>query len=99
MMHRRAGREIVSGILSRIICDDREAFDSIAENIVLIDECDDEWHALHEVLDSAIGQEILDSFTPHGFIGLTYYDSGARSIYDSVRPIKSLADMKDLKIR
>src|SRR5579859_4176620 len=54
---------------------------------------------LHEVLDSAIGQEILDSFTPHGFIGLTYYDSGARSIYDSVRPIKSLADMKDLKIR
>jgi tripartite ATP-independent transporter DctP family solute receptor len=54
---------------------------------------------LHEVLDGAIGQEILDSFTPHGFIGLTYYDSGARSIYDSVRPIKSLADMKDLKIR
>ena len=54
---------------------------------------------LHSVLDSAIGQEILDSFTPHGFIGLTYYDSGARSIYDSVRPIKSLADMKDLKIR
>jgi len=54
---------------------------------------------LHEVLDSAIGQEILDSFAPHGFIGLTYYDSGARSIYDSVRPIKSIADMKNLKIR
>jgi tripartite ATP-independent transporter DctP family solute receptor len=54
---------------------------------------------LHSVLDSKIGQEILDSFTPHGFIGLTYYDSGARSIYDSVRPIKSIADMKNLKIR
>ncbi len=54
---------------------------------------------LHDVLDSQIGQEILDSFAPHGFIGLTYYDSGARSIYNSVRPIKSTADMKDLKIR
>jgi tripartite ATP-independent transporter DctP family solute receptor len=54
---------------------------------------------LHAVLDSQIGQEILDSFAPHGFVGLTYYDSGARSIYDSVRPIKSIADMKGLKIR
>ena len=54
---------------------------------------------LHNVLDSQIGQEILDSFAAHGFIGLTYYDSGARSIYDSVRPIKSTADMKNLKIR
>jgi tripartite ATP-independent transporter DctP family solute receptor len=54
---------------------------------------------LHAVLDSQIGQEILDSFATHGFVGLTYYDSGARSIYDSVRPIKSVADMKNLKIR
>ena len=54
---------------------------------------------LHKVLDSQIGQEILDSFTAQGFIGLTYYDSGARSIYDSVRPIRSVADLKGLKIR
>ena len=54
---------------------------------------------LHNVLDNKIGQEILDSFTDHGFVGLTYYDSGARSIHDSVRPIKSVVDMKDLKIR
>ena len=54
---------------------------------------------LHAVLDSDIGQHILDSFASHGFVGLTYYDSGARSIYDSVRPIKSMADMKNLKIR
>jgi tripartite ATP-independent transporter DctP family solute receptor len=54
---------------------------------------------LHTVLDSQVGQDILDSFAPHGFVGLTYYDSGARSIYDSVRPIKSVADMKNLKIR
>jgi len=54
---------------------------------------------LHQVLDSEIGRDILDSFTPHGFVGLTFYDSGARSIYDSVRPIRSIADMNGLKIR
>jgi tripartite ATP-independent transporter DctP family solute receptor len=54
---------------------------------------------LHKVLDGDIGNEILESFQPHGFIGLTFYDSGARSIYNSVRPIRSVADLKGLKIR
>jgi tripartite ATP-independent transporter DctP family solute receptor len=54
---------------------------------------------LHKVLDGEIGKEILDTFAPHGFIGLTFYDSGARSIYNNVRPIRSLADLKGLKIR
>jgi len=54
---------------------------------------------LHRVLDQGIGQEILAQFQPHGFVGLTFYDSGARSIYNSVRPIRSLADMKGLRIR
>jgi tripartite ATP-independent transporter DctP family solute receptor len=54
---------------------------------------------LHNVLDKAIGSEILASFERHGFVGLTFYDSGARSIYNSVRPVRSLADMKGLRIR
>jgi tripartite ATP-independent transporter DctP family solute receptor len=54
---------------------------------------------LHNVLDGAIGEEILASFEPYGFIGLTFYDSGARSIYNSVRPVQAVADMKGLKIR
>lgn len=54
---------------------------------------------LHAVLDGPIGDEILASFQPSGFIGLTFYDSGARSVYNSVRPIRSLADMKGLRIR
>ncbi len=54
---------------------------------------------LHRVLDGPIGQEILASFEPFGFVGLTFYDSGARSIYNSVRPVRRLADMKGLKIR
>ena len=32
-------------------------------------------------------------------IGLAFYDSGARSIYTATKPIKSLADVKDMKIR
>jgi tripartite ATP-independent transporter DctP family solute receptor len=54
---------------------------------------------LHRVLDGPIGDEILTSFAPHGFVGLAFYDSGARSIYNAVRPIRSLADMKGLRIR
>jgi tripartite ATP-independent transporter DctP family solute receptor len=54
---------------------------------------------LHNVLDKEIGSEILASFERHGFVGLTFYDSGARSIYNSVRPVRSLADMKGLRIR
>lgn len=54
---------------------------------------------LHKVLDSDVGKDILDSLQPHGFVGLTFYDSGARSMYNNVRPIRSLADLKGLKIR
>ena len=54
---------------------------------------------LHKVLDGPIGDEILASFEGFGFIGLTFYDSGARSLYNSVRPVRSLADMKGLRIR
>ncbi len=54
---------------------------------------------LHKVLDGPIGEEILASFEASGFIGLTFFDSGARSFYNSVRPIRSLNDMKGLRIR
>jgi tripartite ATP-independent transporter DctP family solute receptor len=54
---------------------------------------------LHHVLDQGIGREILAGFERHGFVGLTFYDSGARSIYNSVRPVRSLEDLKGLRIR
>jgi TRAP-type C4-dicarboxylate transport system substrate-binding protein len=52
-----------------------------------------------KVLDGPIGTAILDSFEPFGFVGLTFYDSGARSVYNSVRPVRSVADMKGLRLR
>jgi len=54
---------------------------------------------LQKVLDGPIGHEILDSFEPHGFVGLAFYDSGARSIYNSVRPVRSISDLKGLRLR
>jgi tripartite ATP-independent transporter DctP family solute receptor len=54
---------------------------------------------LEKVLDGPIGNEILGSFEPYGFVGLAFYDSGARSIYNSVRPVRSIADMKGLRLR
>src|ERR1700754_4336601 len=54
---------------------------------------------LHNVLDRAIGNEVLAGFQQHGFVGLAFYDSGARSIYNSVKPVRTLADMKGLRIR
>jgi len=52
-----------------------------------------------EVLNSEIGDEFLGSLEPAGFVGLSWFDSGARSFYNSVRPIKTVADLDGLKIR
>ena len=45
-----------------------------------------------------MGDEILKDCEQHGFIGLAFYDSGARSIY-AKKPIKTVADVKGMKIR
>jgi len=54
---------------------------------------------MHKTVDGPIGDEILAAFEPHGLIGLTYYDSGARSFYTTKKPIEKLADLKGMKIR
>ena len=45
-----------------------------------------------------MGPEILKSCESAGYVGLAFYDSGARSIY-AKKPIKTVADAKGLKIR
>jgi tripartite ATP-independent transporter DctP family solute receptor len=54
---------------------------------------------MRKVLDGTIGEEILKECEAQGFVGLAFYDSGARSIYTVKKPIKSLADAKGLKVR
>ena len=55
-------------------------------------------HYYRALLDPEVGQKILDSSKGKGFVGLTYYDGGARSFY-AAKPIKSPADLKGMKIR
>jgi tripartite ATP-independent transporter DctP family solute receptor len=54
---------------------------------------------LHAVLDSEIGQEVLDLFEAHDLVALAYYDPGARSFYNREKPIKSIEDLAGLKFR
>lgn len=49
--------------------------------------------------DGAPGRAILDAMTPHGLKGLCYYDSGARSFYNTRHPIHTPDDLRGLKIR
>ena len=53
---------------------------------------------MRKSLDGPVGDEILRSCESQGFVGLAFYDSGARSIY-AKKPIKTVADAKGLKIR
>jgi tripartite ATP-independent transporter DctP family solute receptor len=54
---------------------------------------------LNRVIDGPLGDEILRALEPSGFIGLTFYDSGARSIYTTTQPVRNLHDLKGLRIR
>lgn len=44
------------------------------------------------------GDKILAAFDKAGFVALCMYESGARSVY-AKKPVKSVADMKGMKIR
>ena len=54
---------------------------------------------LHRVLDGPIGDDILQSLEPHGFVGLAFFESGARSLYTVRRPVRTIDDIKGLRIR
>lgn len=53
---------------------------------------------MRRAYDGAPGEEILKACEHSGLVGLALYDSGARSVY-ARKPVKSLADMKGVKIR
>ncbi|MGA2961554.1 MAG: TRAP transporter substrate-binding protein [Candidatus Korobacteraceae bacterium] len=54
---------------------------------------------MRKAMDGPVGDEILKALEPHGWIGLAYYDAGARSFYNTKRPIRTPADLRDLKLR
>jgi tripartite ATP-independent transporter DctP family solute receptor len=52
-----------------------------------------------KVLKSDIGRKFLDSLEPANFVGIGWFESGARSFYNSRREVKVPADLKGMKIR
>jgi tripartite ATP-independent transporter DctP family solute receptor len=52
-----------------------------------------------KVVDGAVGQLIDQKYAEKGFISLGWMELGARHVTNSKRPIKSMADLKGLKIR
>ncbi|MBM2715287.1 TRAP transporter substrate-binding protein [Mesorhizobium caraganae] len=54
---------------------------------------------MRHVMDGPIGDEILKAFEAHDLVGLAFYDSGARSFYNTKKDITSIADLKGMKFR
>src|ERR1700724_283517 len=57
---------------------------------------------MQKVIDGAIGQELLDKVTANekaGLVAICWMDAGARSIYDTKKPVKEIADLKGMKVR
>lgn len=52
----------------------------------------------YEVLLGDIGEEVLNASLDKGFIGITYYDAGARSFYAD-KPIRHPDDLQGMKVR
>ena len=55
-----------------------------------------------KMMDGPIGQELLDKITASptaNLVGLCWMNSGARNLYNSKHPIKSIEDVKGLKFR
>ncbi|HAT87491.1 TRAP transporter substrate-binding protein [Cohaesibacter gelatinilyticus] len=53
---------------------------------------------MHRVMDGNVGEVIGKHMEDVNMVALAWYDSGARSFYAN-KPLKSLADLKGLKIR
>jgi len=55
-----------------------------------------------KMMDGPIGQELLDKITASpnaNLVALCWMNSGARSLYNTKHPIKTIADLKGLKFR
>jgi len=57
---------------------------------------------MEKVIDGTIGDEMLKKLSDHptaGLIGLCWMNGGTRNVYNSKHAVKSVADLKGLKIR
>ncbi|MHA1554049.1 MAG: TRAP transporter substrate-binding protein [Alphaproteobacteria bacterium] len=54
---------------------------------------------MFNVVDGEIGTELLGKLAAGGLIGLGYMDAGSRSFYNKRGPVRTLEDLKGLKLR
>jgi tripartite ATP-independent transporter DctP family solute receptor len=54
---------------------------------------------MHRALDGEAGAKISAGMAKKGLIALAWYDSGARSFYNSKKPIMKPSDVKGMKVR
>ena len=56
---------------------------------------------MQHVIDGKIGQDLLDKVTNSGkgLVGVAWMDAGARSFYNTKKPITKLDDLKGMKFR
>ncbi len=55
-----------------------------------------------KMMDGGIGQDLLDKVTANGnanLVALCWMNAGARSIYNTKKPVKAIDDLKGMKIR
>ncbi|GDY26208.1 TRAP transporter substrate-binding protein [Agarivorans sp. Toyoura001] len=54
---------------------------------------------MHTAMDGEVGDKINMAMEQKGLISLAWYDAGARSFYNSKKPITSPADLTGMKVR
>lgn len=54
---------------------------------------------MHRVMDGAFGEHLSEAMSKHGIISLGWYDAGARSFYNHVKPIVNPSDVEGMKFR
>lgn len=54
---------------------------------------------MRRAVDGEVGDRILAAFAERGLVGLAFYDSGERSVYNVRRPLRTPADLAGMKIR
>ncbi|WP_316860148.1 TRAP transporter substrate-binding protein [uncultured Cohaesibacter sp.] len=84
--------------MTRVGASSLENFDSIFQAFTLPYLFDSE-DTFYKVMEGPIADKIYAASKDSGFVGLTFFDGGARSFYTKDRPINKPEDLKGEKIR